>query len=61
MHFGGLADDNGDSMYKSVLPDYDGTAMDGAEAFIGTWEDESGGVWLTISEDAEYLFMWDEG
>lgn len=61
VHFGGLADDNGDSMYKSVLPDYDGTAMDGAEAFIGTWEDESGGVWLTISEDAEYLFMWDDG
>ena len=35
--------------------------MDGAEDFIGCWEDTSEDIWLEIHSDGTYLFMWDDG
>ena len=58
---GGIVDDYGNLMFRSVLPDVDGTALLGAEGFFGCWEGTSGGVWLTIFDDGTYEWMWDDG
>ena len=57
----GIVDDYGNLMFRSVLPDVDGTALLGAEGFFGCWEGTSGGVWLTIFDDGTYEWMWDDG
>lgn len=59
--FGGLVASNGSTLFSSILPDYDGNDMDGAEDFIGCWEDTSEDIWLEIHSDGTYLFMWDDG
>ena len=59
--FGGLVDSNDNVLFSSRLPDYDGSAMSGAENFIGCWEDTMDNVWLDIYSDGTYLFMWDDG
>ena len=58
---GGIVDNNDNLMFSSMLPDYDGTAMVGAEDFIGCWEDITDDLWLEIYSDGTYLFMWDDG
>ena len=59
--FGGLIANNGGTLFSSLLPDYDGTAMNGGEDFLGCWEDAIDDVWLEINSDGTYLFMWDDG
>ena len=59
--FGGLIASNGSTLFSSLLPDYDGTAMNGGEDFLGCWEDAIDDVWLEINSDGTYLFMWDDG
>lgn len=59
--FGGLVASNGSTLFSSLLPDYDGTAMNGGEDFLGCWEDAIDDVWLEINSDGTYLFMWDDG
>lgn len=59
--FGGLVGSDDSTLFSSLLPDYDGNDMDGAEDFIGCWEDTSEDIWLEIYSDGTYLIMWDDG
>ena len=59
--FGGLVDQNGVTLFSSMLPNYDGSRTQGSDNFIGCWESVDGGVWLEIYENGEYLYMWDDG